>query len=277
MKLHWHPLLLTLACMWAPPAGAHDSWFEPAAPAAGRTPSTATAGLLLGTGERYPQQQIAIAPEYLQRQGCRPGDTPGGEQAMQPAGYAGTRALHLRLPPKSHSCWAQLVPLDVEVEPALVEVYLREIRAPAAIWAAWRAQRQQGLPWRERYVKHARIDLSARPQGTAPVPLGMDLVQQPGGQMQVLRDGQPLAEQAVELLGDRMPMGIWRHSRADGTLDLAGLPPGRWLARAVDLRPQPAAAGHWDSRFVTLAFVIGDTARQGAVGRLEQPTWAMRR
>lgn len=277
MKLHLHALLLSLTCAWAAPAAAHDSWFEPTAPAAGQPTVAARAHLLLGTGERYPRQQIAIAPEYLERQGCRPADAPGGEKTMQPAGYAGTHALRLRLPPQVHSCWVQLVPLDVEVEPALVDIYLREIRAPASTWAAWQAQRQQGLPWRERYVKHARIDLTARPQGSAPVPLGMDLVQQPGGRMQVLRDGQPLAGQAVELLGDHMPMGLWRHSRADGKLDLNGLPPGRWLARAVDLRPRPGAAGHWDSRFVTLAFVIGDTAGRGAMGHLKEPTWAMRR
>jgi hypothetical protein len=258
-------LLLMLACVLAQPARAHDSWFEPVAPGVGRIGarpmSTDPAQLLLGTGERYPRQQTAVAPAYFEKQGCRPADASGGERAMRPAGYAGAHALRLTLPAAAASCWAQLVPLDVELTPDRVAVYLREIRAPAAVWAAWQAQRQQGLPWRERYVKHLRIDLAARPQGSAPVPLEMDLVQQPGGHLQVLRDGQPLAEQAVELLGDRLPMGIWRRSGADGRLDLDGLPPGRWLARAVDLRPEPATAGYWSSRFVTLAFVIGGPGR----------------
>ncbi len=243
--------LAGLLCgLQATPASAHDSWFE----------ATTAAQLLLGTGQRYPRRETAIAPEYLERQGCRPADEPGGEKTMQVAGYAGDHALRLRVPAGARSCWAQLVPLDVEVAPSLVDVYLREIQAPAPIWAAWRAQQQQGLPWRERYVKHVRIDLGSRNQGSAPAPLDMDLVQQPGGQLRVLRDGQPLAGQAVELLGSRLPVGLWRRSGADGRLSLAGLPPGRWLARAVDLRQQPEAAGHWQSRFVTLAFEVGSAS-----------------
>jgi hypothetical protein len=240
-------LLFLLALSGAGPALAHDSWFRVAAPGPARQ-------LNLGTGQRYPQHETAIAPAYLDRQGCRPGDAAGRERLMRPLGYDRGQSLRLQLPPAARSCWAQLVPLDVEVAPHLVEAYLREIRAGPDTWAAWQAQRRAGLPWRERYVKHARIDLGASPQGAAPVPMDMDLVQRPGGQLLVLRDGQPFSGQAVELLGDAAPIGIWRQSDAAGLLTLGDLPPGRWLARAVDLRPRADAPGHWDSRFVTLAF-----------------------
>lgn len=241
-------LLLCCVCLLAAwPAAAHDTWFRwPGGHAAQQ--------LSLGTGQRYPQHETAVAPAYLERQGCRPADAPGGERFMQPLGYEASRALRLLAAPAARSCWVQLVPLDVEIPPPLVDTYLREIHAGPNTWAAWRAQREAGLPWRERYVKHARIDLGPAPMGSAPVPLGMDLVQRPGGQLQVLRDGQPLAGQAVELLGEAAPFGLWRRSGDDGLLALGALPAGRWLARAVDLRPQPGAPGQWDSRFVTLAF-----------------------
>lgn len=255
------PLQLLLLMLCAAPAGpvrAHDSWFQPvvAAHATGRAPQQ----LLLGTGQHYPQMETAVAPEYLARQGCRVAPARAREytaaRPLQPRGYAGSHALRLQMPAGAHTCWAQLLPLDVELAPELVDKYLHDIRAPAATWEAWQTQRQQGLPWRERYVKHARIDLAASPQGAATVPLDMDLVLRPARRLQVLRDGVPLADQAVELLGERMPVGLWRRSAADGLLDLGSLPPGRWLARAVDLRPQPGAPGHWASRFVTLAFVV---------------------
>ncbi len=231
------------------PAHAHDSWFHLSQ--AGQAPQ-----LTLGTGQHYPTQETAIAPEYLDRQGCRPADRSGGERHMHPLGYEGGHALQLQAPPGARSCWAQLVPLDVEVKPHLVDVYLKEIRASADTLAAWQAQRRIGQPWRERYTKHARIDLGDGDAGSAPVPMDMDLVQRPGGQLQVLRDGHPLAGQAVELLGDAVPFGVWRRSDEAGLLQLGPLPPGQWLARAVDLRPRADVPGEWESRFVTLAFAI---------------------
>jgi hypothetical protein len=36
----------------------------------------------------------------------------------------------------------------------------------------------------------------------------------------------------------------------------APLPAGRWVLRAVDLRPSETEADRWDSRFVTLAFEL---------------------
>jgi hypothetical protein len=251
------------ALLTALPAGAHDSWFHISQP--GQAPL-----LTLGTGQHYPKQETAIAPEYLDRQGCRPANEPGGEQNMRLLGYEGSHALRLQAAPGARSCWAQLVPLDVEVATHLVDVYLKEIRAGASTLAAWQTQRRLGQPWRERYTKHARIDLGDGTAGSAPVPMDMDLVRRAGGQLQVLRDGRPLAGQAVELLGDAVPFSVWRRSDEAGMLNLGPLPPGQWLARAVDLRPRADVPGEWDSRFVTLAFEIkaqaGETAPRGPPG-----------
>lgn len=183
---------------------------------------------------------------------------------MDLLGYDEMRALRLQAPLASRSCWLQLVPLDVEVRPDLVDAYLLEIRASAQTRSAWQAQRAQGLPWLEQYTKHARIDLPGSPSSAQPVPLGMDLVRQADGRLLVLRDGQPLPGQAVELLSGGLALGIWRRSDDQGQLSLGSLPPGPWLARAVDLRQRAEQPGHWDSRFVTLAFELRPTASQTA-------------
>lgn len=241
-----------LACLMtalalAGPARAHDTWFH--IERAGPAPL-----LSLGTGQRFPVHETAIAPEYLARQGCRPGNQSGDERPMRPAGYRGTLALRLRAAAPAHSCWVQLVPLQVEVPAAKVDGYLHEIRAGATTLAAWQAQRRQGLPWQETYTKHARVDLAPGPVG--PVAMGMDLVRVADGRLQVLRDGLPLAGLAVELVNADAPFGIWRRSDAQGFIELGPLPQGRWLARAVDLRPVEQRPGHWDSRFVTLLFQV---------------------
>jgi hypothetical protein len=243
------PRLLLILALAAGAAQAHDTWFRVESGAPQPT-------LALGTGQRYPVQDSPIGAEYLERQGCRAAPRAGGEQNMRPLGND-ERSLQLRLPPGASTCWAQLVPLDIELPPAKVAVYLREIRAADTVRAAWRAQQAQGLPWIERYTKHARVDLAG--PGAAAVPMDMDIVRQRDGSLRVLRDGQPLAGQPVELVNERLPLGFWRRSDEQGLLDPGALPSGTWLARATELRPVPDQPGHWESRFVTLAFEVSPT------------------
>lgn len=241
------PLSCVVAALAAAPAFAHDTWFAP-------QPD----GLLaLGTGNRYPVQETAVGREYLERQGCR--TAAGSERTMQPLRHTG-QALLLRPAARARSCWAQLVPLEIELAPPLVAVYLDEIRAPAWAREAWVRQQAEGRPWRERYVKHARVDLdTADPR---PVPMAMDIVRSvaaDGSQhFRLLRDGRPLGGQALELIAENAPLGIWRRSDAEGGVTVPALPPGRWVLRGTHL--SLAADGHWTSAFVTLAFEVAGGA-----------------
>lgn len=244
LRLLGLPLLAT-ALSTAPPALAHDTWFapQPGGP------------LALGTGNRYPVQETAVGREYLERQGCRTPD--GAERTMQPLHHTG-QALLLRPAPQARSCWAQLVPLEIELAPPLVALYLDEIRAPAWARAAWARQQAEGLLWRERYVKHARVDLAPGPQ---PAPMAMDIVRSVAAdgshRFQLLHEGRPLAGQALELIAGNASFGVWRRSDAEGVVSVPALPPGRWLLRGTHLRL--ADDGRWHSAFVTLAFeVAGD-------------------
>lgn len=247
--LRFAPLLLAATLS---PVQAHDSWFEVLP---GPT-------LALGTGNRFPAQETGIDRSFLVRQGCHLRD--GSTRVMEPLDDAPV-ALHLRLPVSARSCWMQLAPLQIEVAPALVPVYLNEIAASAELRRVWDGRRLRGLPWNERYTKHARVELD---DGTAPAPLaglGLEMRVDSGGrprrageplQFQVVRDGQPLAGLPVELRHENSALGLWRRTDGDGQVRIALPWPGRWLLRGVDLRVADDDADAWDSRFATLSFDV---------------------
>ena len=252
----------------AAPALAHDSWFE-------RLPgASAQPLLLLGTGNQFPVLESGIGAEYLVQQGCQ-GAAGAAPQAAAPiAPLTAVRnakaALILRAPAGSHSCWVQLTPFDVTLEADKVALYLDEMNASTALRATWAAMHARGLRWQERYTKHARIELG--PGGAeAPAPMGMDaLLHRRDGQFvfTVLRDGQPVPALAVELRGAAPATGSWHRTDWQGQLRLPEPAPGRWLMRAIDLRPSGTHPDQWESRFLTLAFDSG----LPAAGRATQPT-----
>ena len=247
-------------------AQAHDTWFQPLIGSSdGRTAAGAPRiELALGTGNRYPVQETGVGAEYLERQGCQGSGDQAAARPMQPARNI-EHALVLRPPPEAARCWAQLVPLDIELDAAKVAVYLQEVQASPALRAFWREMQARGLPWRERYTKHARIDLD--PEVTAGaqdlglrVPMAMDIVRQPrqgaGFGFQVLQGGAPLAQQAMELVSEAGTRGIWRRSDGQGLVEFPPLPAGRWLLRGTWLRLADEDPTRWDSGFVTLAFEV---------------------
>ncbi len=272
-------LAATLWALFLPAAAqAHDTWFR-VLPAGGGAPL-----LALGTGTRFPAQESGISVEYLARQGCslQPADASvsglAGRQAqpliqqMKPLRNVAS-ALVLRAPAQARSCWVQLVPLDIEIAPDVVPIYLHEVQADAALRAAWADIQQRGLPWKERYTKHARIDWGG---GAAqPAPLGMDIVREPSDDgslnFRVLRDGQPLPGQAVEWVSDSLALGIWRRSDAEGRVKVPALPAGQWVVRAIDLRLSTVKPDSWDSRFVTLAFEVPPAAAPAAASGARLP------
>jgi hypothetical protein len=250
-----------LLCLMAARAQAHDSWLSP-----GRE-----ALLELATGNRYPVQEFGPAASGLAQAHCSDGT--GQPIALRPVREQPQR-LELAPGPDDAaqaplSCWAELRAAGIELGPRLVQVYLAEIRAPAATRAAWARVQQRGLPWRESYRKFARIEL-ASDGGAAqeriaaarqPVGMALEIVvlgAQPiaTGQplaFQVLRDGQPLAGFPVELVSERSALGVWRETDAQGVLRHRLPFGGRWLLRGTDLRPSGARPDTWEGRFVTLA------------------------
>jgi uncharacterized GH25 family protein len=80
---------------------------------------------------------------------------------------------------------------------------------------------------------------------------------------QVLRDGQPVPDQAVELRGEMSPLGLWRRTDAQGRASIAVPLPGRWVLRGTDLQRSQNLPDQFDSRFFNVAFEVlpRDTAR----------------
>lgn len=240
----------------AAPAAAHDSWFQLL------SQGRAGALLALGTGNRFPDFEFGIDSRYLVKPGCR--DAAGAPLALE-ALRDGPSTLWLRSGSAASSCWTQLSPFEVDLPADKIDLYIDEVRPPPAMLAAWAAMHSRGLPWLERYTKHARIALPAADGGfgaaaAMPAPMGMDLLlERVGGDLrfQLLRDGQPLAGLALELRSlDATADGRWLRSDAQGRLQIASPGAGRWLLRGIDLRLASDKPDRFDSRFITLAFEL---------------------
>ncbi len=268
--------LLFLAVALPAAAAAHDTWLEQRPGRAGRVE------LALSTGELFPAAQTGIAAQSLVDRGCW---SASGRRVPLQAAMALPTALALRAAPRRGDtiaqCWVQTEAFDVEVPRPLVPVYLREIAASDSVRRAWAEQAQQGLPWQERYTKHARISLeqpvAAAAPATPPPPMALDIeididIEAPlrAGEtlrFRMLRDGRPLANQAVELRGEMSRFGVWRQTDAEGRARVPVPFPGRWLLRATELRPLADRPGHWESRFVTHTFTVAPAEAASAQGR----------
>ena len=258
-------VVLALRCT---PLLAHDTWFQVSPASSGRIE------LALGTGNQFPKQESGIDPRYLVAQHCSMSADAAPALPMKALRNTGT-ALVLVVPPGARSCWIQLTPFEVTVPPDKVPDYLKEIQASPEQLALWADLQRRGLPWHERYTKHARVEIGEPGSASAgpALPLGMDLRLLPGDQplrvgstlnAQVLRDGVPLAGQAIELRSAASPLGIWRRSDAQGRISVRVPLPGHWILRGVDLRLSETVPDQWDSRFVTLAFEVPPAARPGS-------------
>lgn len=250
-----------LLVAWATGAAAHDTWFEPLAPLSS---APGDANFALGTGNRFPLTELAVDSKYFAQSGCRTAD--GAARPLKTLRYT-DQATQLRVRAADAarlSCFVQLEPFEFDLPPDKIEIYFKEIRPGAAVLAAWADLRARGLPFHERYTKSARIDgAHAAPQ---PVGTAMDVLRTaPAGPLtvgaeavfQVLREGRPLADFAVELVNERSPVGLWQRTDAQGRIR-ARLPlPGRWLLRGTDLRLSAGDATTWESQFITYAFEVG--------------------
>ena len=251
-RIHW--LIVGLAL--AGPASAHDTWFEP----------LPNGGLALGTGNRFPVNEIAVDDKFFVKSGCVAAD--GKARSLDKLRFTDKATLLRskdRVASEPLTCFMQLQPFDLDLPADKIEIYFKEIRPSAAALAAWTDLKARGLPFKERYTKSARIDVgadaSSQPTGTA-----MDALRvSPRGALtvgseavfQVLREGKPLPDFPVELINERSPIGLWHRTDSEGRIR-AKLPlPGRWLLRGTELQLSATDATRWESQFITYAFEVG--------------------
>lgn len=262
----------------AGPAAAHDTWLEARPAPPGRIE------LALTSGNLFPAGETAVAAASLVDRGCA--GTSGRRVALEP-GSLGPSALTLSAPASVdgapvQSCWIQTEGFDLDLATNLVPVYLREIGASDSVQQIWAEQHRRGLPWHERYAKHARISFTFAPSAALrPPPMAIDIeiantAPLHAGEVvefRVLRDGRPLAGQAVELRGDLSRFGLWRRTDAEGRASVPVPLAGRWVLRATDLRPVPGQLGAWVSRFATHTFSVGEgpAAARGSPAQPNKP------
>jgi hypothetical protein len=246
-------------------ANAHDTWFSMRA---ARLPGALV--MTLGTGSQFPTQEFSIDAEHLREHGC---SQAGHAVALQVVGKGSVSLLMRAHAPNATpvTCWSQLTPFEIELAPDKVGVYLDDINASPVLRELWAVMQRRGLPWKERYVKSARVEVAAGTEADAnalpalPVPMGLDVVLQSGLQplrtgdalvVQVLRDGVPLPDFQIELRGTSPAQARWFKTDSMGRASTRAPKAGRWIWRGTDLRMSNAEPDVWDSRFVTLAFEV---------------------
>ena len=141
----------------------------------------------------------------------------------------------------------QLVPFESTCRSTRSTLYFKERAGPAGDRPrGLDALRARGLPFHERYVKSARIELDPGPIAATPVGMGLDVCSGAAAPppateaaFQLLRDGQPLANFDVELVNERSPLGLWHRTDAAGRMRIEAAA-ARPLAAARH-RPAPAA------------------------------------
>lgn len=237
-------------------AMAHDTWFERIDVAEGQP-----LHLALGTGTHFPRYEDPVQPKFVEHLACTDGN---GKDYQPDPPRMGRRHTVLPVPglaAAAYSCVARLQPFEIELPPALVDVYFDEIRAADALRAVAAQQRAMGRAFQERYLKVARIEgVSPSPRsGTQP----MDVLRvAPDGELkagtdvvfEVRRDGKPLPDLPVQLLNEALPAGLWARTDTLGRVKLRLPLPGRWLLRGVDLRPPSIEGARWESRFIAYTF-----------------------
>jgi hypothetical protein len=248
------------------PAFAHDTWFEAKTPPQPGHQQPGRLLMALGTGNQFPLLEFPMDIRYLPQHGCQQDGKP---LALQGIAMAAKSLLLMTQAPGAGpvTCWAQSLPFELDMAADKIAIYFDEIHPPQATRDRWAAMAARGLTWRERYVKHARIEFAGSAAQTAPRPsgMGLDVLMLSGLQavrsgdalaFQVLRDGQPLPDFAVELRGTSPGPGLWLRTDAQGSVRTTAPAPGRWLLRGTDLRIAADNADQWDSRFITLAFDV---------------------
>lgn len=258
--------VLLLALVSSCAVSAHDSWLR----VLPEQPGNGLLALELGVGSRYPKSEGPTPAGSLAQAGCT--DAAGQRFVLAPRGERAS-GLELRARVGGSTplaCWMELRPFDVELTPALVQVYFDEVRAPAAVRQAWARQLAGGGSFEETYRKVARIELPSPEPGLdlSPLrkPLGFPLELLPSGgaplrrgavaSFQALSSGRPVAGLAVEFVSRRNPLGIWRETDGEGRISIALPLDGEWLLRATALEPPDAQGQRWRSRFATLTVFV---------------------
>jgi uncharacterized GH25 family protein len=260
-----------LFTLWlaAAPARAHDTWILPAAFALEPGRELRIDGT---SGMTFPVLDDAIDPARIATAAVRvAGKTiPLARRKASKSLVLTATAAEAGLA----TAWLSLAPRTLELTPAQVDEYLKEIGAPAEVERRWR-ERSGSRRWRETYRKHAKTILRVGKGGDAtwrePAGLVLEIVPDrdptalsPGGALgiRLLEGGQPRAGLAVTAVAARGGPRAMATTDADGRASFTLAAAGPWLLAATELREKASeTAVAWESDFTTLTLAVGAPAR----------------
>jgi uncharacterized GH25 family protein len=260
--------LTLLFCCVTQYSSAHDTWL--------RTAESASDPLTfeLVTGTRYPKAEFRPGADAIDQSICL--NSTKVFELIPKEPQSSVLRLSVSTGPNevlknsALLCFVELKAFEIELAPSKVEEYFAEIRASEQIRTEWLKQKSNGQTWRENYRKFAKIEASYASSNTdgrtRPLGVGLELVRQSplqniriGDELtwKLLRDGQLVIGQPVELLGENVPVGIWSQTDEAGMVKFRAIAPGAWLLRTTELRPPSSDNKSWESRFATYAFSVG--------------------
>jgi len=256
---------LALAVFLPTAAHAHDTWLIPDRFEVAPKESVA---LDLTSGMAFPALESGPKRERVESAKCRLAgqtfeisDISAGPKSLvfkSELPSAGIAALWVKLPPRS-----------IELKPEQVEEYFEEIDAPASVRKQW----AEMVPprWIELYSKHQKTFVrvgtppAAERSWSDPVGVALEIVPEKDPtalrqgeevSVQVLKDGKPFAEFALNALAAGEAKGETRKTDAAGRAFFRLNKTGRWLLRGTDLRKSTRADADWESDFTTLTFEV---------------------
>ncbi len=243
-------------------AAAHDTWMTGRAV---RESAGTRIELELTSGMAFPSPESAVAADRIARAEVLLGDA----RSRLRAEPGGTASLTLRSEPlRDGLALASVVlePRTLTLDPAQVAEYLDELEASPEVRAAYAKSGR----WRERYRKNAtalvRVGEGGGPVAPiAPLGLPLELValsdpsKLPSGagiRACLYAKGKPVTDHRVGLVSANEPGTPWLRTGPDGCVDFELTLPGRYLLRAIVLKPARRPGLDWISEFATLTFEL---------------------
>ena len=168
--------------------------------------------------------------------------------------------------------------IDVAIAPPIVEINFKDIRPPEALVDRWAVLKARGVGWKERHVKHARLEIDGvgPPNNgitTEAVPLGRDVWMtaplrpvRAGDEMkfQIVRDSPSMPDFDVGLRSVLSAAGIRLRPYAQGRVRQAPSLAARSVLPGVNLRPSADRPDERANRFVMPIFDVQPEQRAGA-------------
>jgi uncharacterized GH25 family protein len=247
-------------------ASAHDTWILPEQFALDRGRAVR---FDVTSGMTFPVLDYAVDPGRVQEATLR-----CGGRTLPLERRRGSKSLILTAAAPDAgiaTAWLSLAPKTLELTPAQVDEYLKEIGAGEEVERRWR-ERPGPKRWRETYRKHAKTFLRVGPPDAdlawkEPAGLFLEIVPEqdptslvPGDALTVrlLKDGRPRAGLALTAVASRGAPRALVTTDAEGRATFSFPVSGPWLLAATELREKPPGSSvSWESDFTTLTLAVG--------------------